>query len=189
MYTPIASAIIAAAMVIWARFLRLFTTSAMENSIARRISRVEKCSTLSDIASNRGRDDFSDWLFSNQGRAMTSLNTCSTSFQKSPTWCIMVISRKDYKNALKKTLCWEQIAEIFFWHIVGLPLYMKSLFAKLWFIQPLHNITFTSQMKPVFPQNAYYEQITHVMRGYCDQFVILSSLPISNHFCLIRFLN
>ena len=49
-YTPIASAIIAAAMVIWARFLRLFTTSAMENSIARWISRVEKCSTLSDIA-------------------------------------------------------------------------------------------------------------------------------------------
>ena len=49
-YTPLASAIIAAAMVIWDKFLRLFTTSAMENSIARWISRVEKCSTLSDIA-------------------------------------------------------------------------------------------------------------------------------------------
>ena len=37
-------------------------------------------------------------------------------------------TRKDYKNALKKTLCWEQIdsKKIGFWHTVGLPLYMHD---------------------------------------------------------------
>ena len=48
---------------------QIFTTLEMENSIARWILRVEKCSNSERY---RGRDDFSDWLFSNQGWVMTS---------------------------------------------------------------------------------------------------------------------